>query len=242
MLVIVLAILLVIVVLIFGRLATTWHEHNRLKKEMIQVRENYNRFIISNKLIPDQNDINTYEEYAQKLEDLHSNIYRLMKNTLNIEIDKSGLEFKQHLLTIQQELQNQAREHDIIIPMDIAFKEFIGDKIPDEKQIPLLCLQLEIITFLIESCIESEVERIDTLIKIPPIQKSQYNKELPFKLTFKSEMNALVRFLDIMQSQKAIFLVDNLNITTVPQTEFRQKNNLGYILEASMDISYIELK
>ncbi len=242
LLVAILAVLLVILILIFGRLLATWHEHNVIQKKMVQVRENYNRFIIGNKQIPDQNDIKTYEEYAQKLDDLHSNIYRMMKNARTVDSNKTALEFKQYLHMVQQELQNKAEEREIVIPLDIAFKEFMGHKIPSEKEIPTLCLQLDIITFLLESCFESEIERIDSLGKLAPVKKSEYKQELPFKLMFKTEMKGLVRFLDILQAEKTIFLVDNLNISTIPQTEFREKNNLGFMLEVSMDISYIELK
>ena len=242
LLVAILAVLLIVLILIFGRMLATWHEHNIIQKKMVQVRENYNRFIISNKQIPDQNDINTYEEYAQKLEDLHTNIYRMMKNSRKVDSNKSALEFKQYLHVVQQELQDKAEKREIVIPLDIAFKEFMGHKIPSEKEIPTLCMQLDTITFLMECCFESEIERIDSLGKLSPVKKSQYNQELPFKLMFKTEMKGLVRFLDMLQAEPSIFLVDNLNITTIPQTEFREKNNLGYMLEVSMDISYIELK
>lgn len=242
LLVVVLAILSVILVFLFGRTATLWHEHNKVQDKMLAVRESYNRFIIGNKQIPDQNDINTYEDYAKKLSDLYSSIYRSMKTTREVDTDKSPLEFKQYLNMVQQEIQNKAQQQNIIIPLDIGFKEFMGDKIPAEDSIATLCLQLDLTTFLLNSCFEAKVERVDSIIKMPPLKKSPHAKELPFKLTFKSEMQGIVELLDTLQSQKNLFIVDELNITAIPQTEFRDKNNMGYLLEVSMDISYIELK
>ncbi|MCD6460394.1 hypothetical protein J7L67_06985, partial [bacterium] len=65
--------------LLFGRFAALWHTYGKSYEKMIAVRENYNRFMIKNKAIASNRQINYYNEYSAQLEKLYNKIYKKLK-------------------------------------------------------------------------------------------------------------------------------------------------------------------
>ena len=126
--------------------------------------------------------------------------------------------------------------------MDLGFKDLMGDKIPSEKELPLLALQLDIIALFINDSFDSGIERFESIAKHGQVKNSTYKVQLPFTLTFKSDMKGLVQFLDKLNSKKDIFIVETVNVDTLPLNDFRKENNLGHLLEVTIKLDYIELK
>ena len=228
--------------LLFGRFAALWHAYGKSHEQMISVREEYNRFMIKNKQIPSNQQINYYEEYAVRLKKLYDKIHEKLLSKRKHDKKISALKFKQELFTRQKELNEKAKSNLISLPMDLGFKDLMGDKIPLEKELPMLSLQLDIITLFINDFFDSGIERLESVTKHGQVKNSKYKAQLPFTLTFKSDMKGLVHFLDKLNSKKDIFIVNTVNVDTLPLSDFRKENNLGNLLEVTLKLDYIELK
>jgi len=241
-LVVLFCVLLIASLLLFGRFAALWHAYGKSHEQMIAVREDYNRFMIKNNEIPSNQQINYYEEYAEQLKKLYGKIHGKLLSKRKPDKKISALRFKQELFTRQKKLNEQAKSNSISIPMDLGFKDLMGDKIPLEKELPLLSLQLDIITLFVNDFFDSGIERLESIMKHGKTKKSKYKAQLPFTLTFKSDMKGVVQFLDKLNSKKDIFIVNTVNVDTLPLSDFRKENNLGYLLEVTVKLDYIEFK
>ncbi|MCD6459509.1 hypothetical protein J7L67_02435, partial [bacterium] len=154
----------------------------------------------------------------------------------------SALRFKQELFARQKELNEKSKIKSISIPMNLGFKDLMGDKIPLDKELPLLSLQLDIITQFINDCFDSGIERLESIAKHGKVKNSKHRLQLPFTLTFKTDMKGLVQFLDKINVKHDIFIVKTVNVDTIPLSSFRKENNLGNLLEVTIKLDYIELK
>lgn len=226
-----------------GRFFSAWHEHSQSFKSMIAAREKYNRFIVGNKEFPSQKLIKQYQEHAIEVSDLYKKIHQiLVVQNKKVKKDIPALDFKQHLLSTLQEYREKSENRGIQIPPDLGFREFMGDKIPQQKTVDLLALQLEIITSIMDCFFNAGVQRVDTVIKRNYIKDLRFKRRVPLNFTFKSEMKGLNAFLDMLQAKNEVIIVDNINIVAIPLDKFREENNLCHLLEVTIDLSYVELK
>lgn len=241
-LIIIVGILSLAVIYLAVNFISQWYAHNEAYDKMIKAREEYNRFMIKQKELPSNKLINEYESHAVELQKIYDEIYKSFSKTRKqADTSISALGYKQKLILTQKEFQEKAKSKGMFIPLDLGFKELMGDKIPAESSIPLLSLQLDLISMFMDTFIESGVERVETIIKRDYIKDPRCKTKLMFSFNFKSETQGLVKLLNFIQSQQAIFVVENLNINTIPLDKFRMENKMGYLLEISLDVSYIEL-
>jgi len=210
---------------------------------MIEAREKYNRFIVQNKEFPSQKLIKHYQEHATEMTNLHKKIRQfLVVQNKKVKKDIPSLDFKQQLLATLQEYREKSENVGIQIPPDLGFREFMGDKIPLKKSVELLALQLEVITSIMDCFFNAGVQRVDTVVKRNYIKDLRFKRRIPLSFTFKTEMKGLSVFLDMLQAKNEVIIVDNINIAAIPLDKFREENNLGYLLEVTVDLSYVELK
>ncbi len=237
----VLAVLSAVILYLFGNFIAVFHEHSKSFASMIKAREEYNRFIIRKKELPSKNLITKYQKHAEEIEQLYKELLTLLSQDKKAPADISTLEFKERLLSIQQEFREKAEQRGIALPVDLGFKEYMGQKIPSEKAIPLLGLQLELITMLVDQFLASGIERIESIVRRDYEKDKTYKRRLPFNFTLKTDMKGLISVLNAVQARPEILIVDNLNIDTIPLDTFRREKNLGHLLEVSFEISYVNL-
>lgn len=234
--------LVICLVFLSGKLLGAWHEHSKAYAAMVKAREDYNQFILRQKEIPSNKLIKEYEEHGKELKKMYEDLYASFVSNKPSETTVTALEFKQHLLTVQREFQEQSEEKNIPIPLDLGFKELMGNQIPSEQSIPLLSLQLNLVSLLFDLLFQSNVERVDTMVKKSVISSGNFKRQLPFSVTFKTENRGLATFLNLLQAQKGLFIVENINVDTLPLTKAREDSELGHLLEVSVEITYAELK
>lgn|GEM_PF-2207125 len=241
-LVLVLAVLSITVIYLGINFISKWGVHKESYEKMIKAREEYNRFMISQKELPSNKLIAEYEAHAKEIRQIYDEIYKNFSRTKDqTDTALSALGYKQKLLLTQKEFQEKAKNKEMFIPVDLGFKELMGDKIPAEASIPLLTLQLDLVSMFMDLFIESGVERVENIIKRDYIKDPKYKTKLLFTFNFKTETQSLVKFLNFIQSRKEILVVENLSINTIPLDKFRLENKMGYLLEVSLDVLYIEL-
>lgn len=220
---------------------SVWNTYRTSFNEMIAVREQYNQFMLRKKELPSKKLIDEYEIQAQQLEELHKDLKELLSFNMNDIAIPSALEYKQSLLARQREIKDVAEERGVYVPIDLGFREYMGDKIPPDQSIPLLARQLDIISMLVDDLLDSGVERIEAINRKAVSSDKRYKQNLPFNVVIKTDMKGLVAFLDHLQAKEAMFIVDTINIDTIPLDKFRKENNLGHLLEITMDINYVEI-
>ncbi|MEW6534712.1 MAG: hypothetical protein AB1454_03695 [Candidatus Auribacterota bacterium] len=237
----ILAVLLIGIVYLAITAVGMWNERRKSFNNMISVREQYNSFMLKNKEVASNKLISEYQAHAEELKKYYNDIFKIMSSQKKNVAEVSALEYKQQLLNQQRQIREMAEERGVYIPADLGFREYMGEKIPPDTAIPLLSLQLEIITSLINDLFESGVTRIEAISRKKSEKDSLLKTKLPFSITIKTDMKGLISFLDILQSKSEIYIVDSINIDTIPLDKFRQENNLGHLLEVNMTLKYVEL-
>lgn len=220
---------------------TTLREHTKSFNEMIKAREEYNKFIVSEKDIPSNKLIKEYENHGNELKILYNEMFKILTGTKKVTTSVSGLEFKEELLKFQRDFKDKAQQKGITIPADLGFKEYMSDQIPAEKSIPLLTLQLDLISTFLDILLESGIEQVESIVKMNYAKDPVYKKRLPFTFIIKTDMKGLITFLDTLQAKPEILIVNSLTIDAIPLDKFRSDNNMGHLLEVSLEISFIDM-
>ena len=128
------------------------------------------------------------------------------------------LEFKAIFLEKQEKLRKQALQAGLSLPSSLGF-EYLRDIIPEEKEIPVIAKQQEILERLVNLMTQSGILSLTQIsfslpveVKVNASDKTSFYRDFGITLSLVGETQKIVKFLHQLEVDDYIFVVNTLTI------------------------------
>lgn len=128
------------------------------------------------------------------------------------------LEFKAIFLEKQEKLRKQALQAGLSLPSSLGF-EYLRDTIPEEKEIPVIAKQQEILERLVNLMTQSGILSLTKIsfslpvdVKVNASDKTPFYRDFGITLSLVGETQKIVKFLHQLEVDDYIFVVNTLTI------------------------------